>query len=841
MGSGAARKRASRQKARTAAPTTTQAATWGSAKTDAPSFAPGSRAQLLQGWQSLSNQDQSFTLNQEARNTHRSAWNESNRLRNNAIQFVSGGNLSQDKQVEDEKNEGITTENVDCLIEEEEKEYVPSAGPVESRQQEHPHIEDEALGTSNTKVEVSITTQVGQLNISSVQRKPSFTRGRSTSDSSTSSSEVILFAGRGNPRKERKQSSTPPTPQTDTPTSLRPVRPDNSCSPKPPLANTPSLLKPDAAEFVPIQTTDSAARYPLRSQGVLAKGGWTKKQKAPVNHADQKNSRGRPRRGRHALLEDYDDDEEEEEEEEVIRDYIENMKESRDSEYEAPADEHELRCDYKGSCPGIGKAEAVPSTAQSKVRSTDPDNEWNSDDLRDFDELETSDDELIDVGGVFARRERQSGLQYLVTPVGQSTDFAKWILEEKLTSVKIKELIFAFEETHPEAPSGSEDDEDEADIEEWEDSASENSEERALNDLIRDHESEHEENERILTQTSHMTDAELARILNKQAELVLDTDDVVLFDGAFEQSEDFIPFSTKKHTSNRTRAKRNRPTKDTFPSAEAFADVLDEDPYNGFDVMDFERPSLKPKKKGRKSANGLPFELEDDELADRLAQSWAKDRSKKAAKKAEREELRQAGLLGAKVGKGRVDVQTKYKSNGMDMDQVKVEIRAFLLDNERETLALASMASPQRAQVHLLAKALYLESHSQGKGDARFPILTKTAFSGRYDEHNISQIDALLAKRKFSSYWGKTDKAAPRAAGGKARRSGGGGGVAAGATYMDGDVVGAAAPELGSENRGRAMLEKMGWSSGMGIGKVGNKGSVEVIKHVVKNSKAGLG
>ncbi len=151
------------------------------------------------------------------------------------------------------------------------------------------------------------------------------------------------------------------------------------------------------------------------------------------------------------------------------------------------------------------------------------------------------------------------------------------------------------------------------------------------------------------------------------------------------------------------------------------------------------------------------------------------------------------------------------------------------------------MQSPQRAQVHLLAKALYLKSHSQGKDNTRFPILTKTDFSGRYDEDTISQIDALLAKRKFSTYWGKKDKATPKSRGaGKARRSGGGG-VAAGASYMDGDVVGAAAPELGSENRGRAMLEKMGWSSGMGIGKAGNKGRVEVIQHVVKNTKAGLG
>jgi R3H domain/G-patch domain len=836
MGSGAARKRASRQKARPAAPTTTQAATWRSAKTNAPSFAPDPRARLLQGWQSFPNQDQSFTLNQEARNTNRSAWNESDRLRDNAIRFVSGGNLSQDKVEEDGKNEDVRTENVDFPIDKED--HVPSAGPLERTRQEPPQVENEALGTSNTKMEVSITTQVEQLNVSTIQRKPSFTRRRSTSASSTSSSEVILFAGRGNSQRKREQSSTPPTPQTDTPTFLRPVGVDNSYSPKPLLADTPSLLKPDAAEFVPIQTTGSAARDPLMSQGLLATGAGTKKQRSPANHADQQNSKGRPRRGCHTSLENYDD-----EEEEIIRDYIENMKESRDSEDEASANEYEHQRNYNGSGPEIAKAEAVLSTAQAKVHSIDPDNEWNSDDLRDFDELETSDDEPVDIGGVFSRRERQSGLQYLVTPVGQSTDFAKWILKEKLTSVKVKELILAFEETHPEAQSGSEDDEDEADVDDWEDSASGNSEERALNDLIRDHESEHEENERILDQTSQMTDAELARILNKQAELGLDTDDVVLFDGAFEQSEDFIPFSTKKHTSNRTRAKRNRRTKDTFPSAEAFADVLDEDPYNGFDVMDFERPSLKPKKKGRKSANGLPFELEDGELADQLAKSWANDRSKKAAKKAEREELRQAGLLGAKAGKGRIDVQTKYKNNGMDMDQVKAEIRAFLLDNDREAMALASMASPQRAQVHLLAKALYLESHSQGKGNDRFPILTKTAFSGRYDEHNISQIDALLAKRKFSSYWGKRDKAAPRAAGGRARRSGGGGGggVAAGATYMDGDVVGAAAPALGSENRGRAMLEKMGWSSGMGIGKVGNKGSVEVIKHVVKNSKAGLG
>ncbi len=831
MGSGAARHRAARKKAKQAAPNNSQAATWGSSTITAPSFNPASRAQLLQGWQSFPNLDQSFTLNQEARNTRTSAWNESNRLRDNAIQFVSGGNLTQNNPDEDKRNEDVDTQHISSAVK--DNADLPSRSPDEIRARTHSEREDGTADIRSTEVDIAITKQVEQLDLSVANRNSSVTRSRSASASSTSSSEVILFAGRGNSPKKRKQSSTPPPPRTRTPGSFKTRALDEGSSQKPPPANVPSRLKPDAQEFVPIQITEPAPRYPLRSQGVLTSGSGLKKLDGSTNSAGQQSSTGRQGGGHRIVLDNYDEDE-------IIRDYIENVKETQDLEDEASSNETEYHCNHRGSGLESDKLPVSASTAQAEIHGTGSDNDWNSDDLGDFDELDTSEDEPTDISRVFSRRERLSGLQYLVTPIGQSTDFAKWILGIKLTSVKARELILAFEETHHEGPDGSEDDEDDDDGNQWDDSSGDDSEEEVLNDLIRDHESEHNENERILEHTSRMSDAELARILNKQAQLGIDTDDIVLFDGALEQADDFIPFSTKTHTSNRMRSKQNRRSRGTFPSAEAFADVLEQDPYNGFDVMDFERPSLKPKKKGRKSANGLPFGLEDDELAEQLAQSWANDRSKKALKKAEREELRQAGLLGPKSAKGKIDLRTKYKNDGMDMDQAKAEIRAFLLDGEREALALASMASPQRAQVHLLAKALHLKSHSQGKGDTRFPILTKTAFSGRYDEDNISQIDALLAKRKFSTYWGKKDKAAPRSGGGAARRSGGGG-VAAGATYVDGDVVGASAPELGSENRGRAMLEKMGWRSGMGIGKVGNKGSVEVVKHVVKNSKAGLG
>lgn len=57
----------------------------------------------------------------------------------------------------------------------------------------------------------------------------------------------------------------------------------------------------------------------------------------------------------------------------------------------------------------------------------------------------------------------------------------------------------------------------------------------------------------------------------------------------------------------------------------------------------------------------------------------------------------------------------------------------------------------------------------------------------------------------------------------------------------EGEIVGASVPELGQENKGRAMLEKMGWSKGMGLGTTENKGILEPVAQVMKRSKAGLG
>lgn len=150
------------------------------------------------------------------------------------------------------------------------------------------------------------------------------------------------------------------------------------------------------------------------------------------------------------------------------------------------------------------------------------------------------------------------------------------------------------------------------------------------------------------------------------------------------------------------------------------------------------------------------------------------------------------------------------------------------------------MDKRSRSMVHELANAFGLKSKSTGFGDTRFTTLMKTPQTGAFKKDTLEIAEARLESRAF--YWRfdsstkgprqRSDARPHRAP--RASRD-------AGVSYRDGDIVGAAAPELGAENKGRAMLEKMGWSSGTALGAVDNKGILHPLAHVVKTSKAGLG
>lgn len=147
------------------------------------------------------------------------------------------------------------------------------------------------------------------------------------------------------------------------------------------------------------------------------------------------------------------------------------------------------------------------------------------------------------------------------------------------------------------------------------------------------------------------------------------------------------------------------------------------------------------------------------------------------------------------------------------------------------------MNKQQRKLVHEVAGALSLKSQSRGHGPSRFPVLHKTGRTPPYTPRVISQVDKIFSGAKFNRRLAKSWNQDTRSSSGKSRT----GRTDTSVSYMDGDVVGASAPEIGVENKGRAMLEKMGWSRGTALGATNNKGILLPVPHIVKNSRAGLG
>lgn len=147
------------------------------------------------------------------------------------------------------------------------------------------------------------------------------------------------------------------------------------------------------------------------------------------------------------------------------------------------------------------------------------------------------------------------------------------------------------------------------------------------------------------------------------------------------------------------------------------------------------------------------------------------------------------------------------------------------------------MDKADRKVVHELANAFNLKSKSVGDGNKRFPVLYRTSRTLAYAERTFDAVEARISRR----FLPRMDVGGRRSGGATKGGRGGFGNGNTAASYRDGDVVGASAPELGVENRGRAMLEKMGWSTGTALGALNNKGILQPVSHVVKTTKAGLG
>ncbi|KAG5931662.1 hypothetical protein E4U60_005923 [Claviceps pazoutovae] len=251
-----------------------------------------------------------------------------------------------------------------------------------------------------------------------------------------------------------------------------------------------------------------------------------------------------------------------------------------------------------------------------------------------------------------------------------------------------------------------------------------------------------------------------------------------------------------------------------------------------FDVLDRNRPSVQRVRRGKGvRAKDVGFSNCDSDLEQQLQAAWKNDRRRKKERKQQRDELRMLGLLRKKNAVD--DLKLKYPS-GMSILQVAQELRSFLQKGD-EFVTFPPMDAHSRKVVHELAQAFNIKSKSIGKGEQRRPSLYRTARTLPYSEaafdraacriHRkfLPRVDTKGRSKLSSKKQNKLDT--PKSA----------------TDYLEGEIVGAAAPELGVGNRGRAMLEKMGWSCGTALGAEDNKGILQPVSLTMKRSKAGLG
>ncbi len=305
---------------------------------------------------------------------------------------------------------------------------------------------------------------------------------------------------------------------------------------------------------------------------------------------------------------------------------------------------------------------------------SDGSNGWDSTDMQDLDDLSTSEEVQAIVKSVLSKRTRLSGVQYLIVWEGYSADDARWIPLTTLDTPSAEEQIRIFESQlarEKRLSFKSEDSDDSVMM----------SQKIAIE--LRDELEDLEDEKDLLDRKrARMTDEQIARLLSKQEELGLGSDELVLFDGDEEEGSprwndeaSSLPLSVWNQTM--IRQKKNTRRQGELTSASVCANVLAQDPYNGFDVMDHDRPSLRKKPKGHRGQ--LTLELSHSELENSLQTAWDNDRSKKKIRKLEREELRAQGLLGKK---GKVDMKARYKE-GLLWEDVKEEIGIFLISSSQ--------------------------------------------------------------------------------------------------------------------------------------------------------------
>ena len=624
-------------------------------------------------------------MSEEARNTARPhLWNSDLKLRNSRIAFVSAGTSSADELnpviKKTETNEEITDSSM------EERSAAPgkaSGNPspsytmAPSTQMSNMTLNElqcisarrvslegglDSMSKQSNKdrgLECSEASNEAPLNHHEYAAEPpkkgivTPTMKRSPSSTgSDSSGEVIIFAGRRHLCNRGYQTHTSDA-QSKNGNPLNVSKPSGDCG--------------SMATMIDRRTNVTAQTIQNSSEHMPSSFSSPDCERLPDLNSHSKFITAKPRRRRRKRQLGN-----EKKDEEILDDYVANLHESGALEAFVESSMLNQR-DIDGSDTAAeGQEEVANLTTRHVERDPVTDSEeWDSAE-ECFNELSPWNEDLESIGLVLSKRQRPTGVQYLVVGVGCSVDDARWLPASSLNIQGAESLIQDFENNaemnHHLEGSGVSD-------------TSLTRSEQVAQDLQERLKVDDGEDERDLEERrkARMTDEQVARLLSKQDELGLGSDDLMLYDGGdvWTDSRDEHQLDglweravTHRATPRSEKMKRSR---SNILSATALASILDNDPYNGFDVMDQERPSLRKRPKGRRGK--LSLELSDSELEHSLHTAWEKDRTKKKMRKQEREELRAQGLLGKK---SQADLKAKY-SEGVSMTQVKKEIKNFLL------------------------------------------------------------------------------------------------------------------------------------------------------------------
>lgn len=626
-----------------------------------------------------------LSLRDEARNTERhSLWSSNVQLRHTQINFVRAEELDANTLTET-RNDGRKNGN---------SMKRAASGPSTHPNTTYPSIEMNAeeckLGDAGEGGQVDIEGLFNALNMPLESTSPPVSREgvflidtvgsgrtntgmippvlRSSSPSSSSScDEVVIFMGRSRTQGRRPSKATSGVASATFPDPL-----ENVFAGPRTIEDHVTMLSPLESDTVRVSALSARS---LEENVTLSEPVAAERRVEQTHKKKKRMKRGKKPTGmirqKNAI----------EAEDASLADYIANINDGAQQNISiASTPIHRQGLSATGTGRDRRKTESSTSERQAQ-HSSAIDSRWNISDIEDLEDLSTSDEVLGNIKAVISKRERPSGLQYLVVCEGYTVDDARWIPHTSLESESAVGQIRLYEAEELLQSHYSADDSDT--------SLRSDGERPQESDTDDELEALSDEEDLLQRRNERLTDEKIARLLAKQEELGMGSNEVMLFDDDFinditngdHTKAENVSSTRKKLGSVHHQKKRGkRSMGGAFQQASALANLLDQDHYSGFDIMDHDRPSLKIRPMGRQGAQ--PFDVSDTDLELSLSSAWHKDRLKKQAKKHEREELRAQGLLGKKNRK-KPDLQAKYLE-GMTMDQIKDEIKGFISStNER--------------------------------------------------------------------------------------------------------------------------------------------------------------